>query len=361
MDTRCKIVLWLALLPFSVQLGVSQERVSKTLEERFSLTGAGKLEIDNKYGNIELTGWERDDVQIKVGITVTHHKKDNAENLLERIRPIFKSGKGFVSISTEISRKRSNWIVNLLNGPEAKDIDLGQVQINYSIFLPKNAGLKITNRFGNVVIQEWNGELNTLMEHGDLWLGKDVDKAKIYHKFGRIKAQSIKQGELYLKNGELEMRDSETLQLNSEGSEINLQVMDTLQIYSVNDDITLAEVAMINGGLKFGSLRLNTLSKTLNIALKVSDLRLNRIIGHGSSLLIEQESSNLELNVTDFPHHFEAIMEGGIVQLPSSFEKVDSQILDKKKVIRKISADYGNQGKGYIQIKGTKGILKILE
>lgn len=58
MATPYKILLGIALLLFSVAVSTAQERVSKVVEERFPFTNAGELQLENKYGNITVTGWE---------------------------------------------------------------------------------------------------------------------------------------------------------------------------------------------------------------------------------------------------------------------------------------------------------------
>ncbi|MCB0372033.1 MAG: hypothetical protein KDD31_03365, partial [Muricauda sp.] len=72
MDTHYRKILWMALVLFSVYVGTAQERVSKNVEKTFPLTNAGELQLENKYGNVTLKGWEQNKVVVNITVTVNH-------------------------------------------------------------------------------------------------------------------------------------------------------------------------------------------------------------------------------------------------------------------------------------------------
>ena len=60
------IVLGLALIiGFSIQ---AQERVSKIIEETYAMSNTNTLNLDHKYGDININGWEKDSIAIVVNI-----------------------------------------------------------------------------------------------------------------------------------------------------------------------------------------------------------------------------------------------------------------------------------------------------
>ncbi len=361
MATPYKILLGIALLLFSVQVSTAQKSVSKVVEERFPLTNKGELRLENKYGNITITGWEQNEVAVKIDIRVNHRKRDNAENLLGRIRPQITSGSDYVSIVSEISNKNTGWFADLFNRTNPIDFDRSHVQIDYEVFLPKKAKLKVTNRFGDVFIEDWSGSLNTLIEHGDLWLGEDLNKADIILKFGKIRARNLNYASLNLKNGELDMQDAKSLRINGSGTEMTVGTINSLELYSNKDDITLTEVGTLYGNLKFSTLNVERLSEDMDMTMKIADFRIAQIIAPETEIAIEQESSDISIQVTDFSHQFQATLEQGVVRLPKSFENVNSEMLDKGRKLRKIDATYGKDILGSIRINGLKGIVTLRE
>lgn len=361
MDTRYKIAFWMAFMLFSTYVGTAQERVSKIVERDFELSDAGELQIENKYGNIDVTGWEQDKVAIKVSIKVNHRKKENAQSLLSRINPEFKSGSNYVAVVSKISKKNTGWFADFFNKTNPVDLDRSHVQIDYEIFMPSKAELRVTNRFGDVITEGWSGPLNALVEHGDLWVTENLNKADIILKFGKVRAQDLEYASLNLKNGELEMEKSNSLRLSSSGTDMDISSVKSLEIYSSKDDIAIAEIGSVNGTLRFSTLNIQRLMKEVNLDTKIADFRITQFIGPQSEISFEQESSEITLNVSGFSHRFTATLEQGVVRLPKSFENVNSKVLDKGRRLREIEATYGEGKTGLITINGVKGIITINE
>ena len=361
MATLYRTFLGLALVLFSVHVSIAQEQVSKTVEERFPLTDAGTLQLENKYGNITINGWDKKEVAIEIAIVVNRRKRDDAEDLLSRINPNIKSTNGLVSITSEVAKKNTGWFADFFNRTNPIDLDRSRVRIDYQVFLPKKAKLKVTNRFGDVVLEDWSGELNTLIEHGDLWIGEDINKADIILKFGKLRARNLNYASLNVKNGELEMENAKSLRVNGSGTEIQLGKVNTLELYSNKDDITIREIGTIYGNLKFTTLQLERLSQDLDLSMKIADFRVQQVTSPDAEINIEQESSDINISVTNFSHRFDATLEQGVVRLPKSFDNVDSKLMDKGSRLREIRATYGKDQTGRISINGVKGIVTLHE
>ena len=359
MGTRCKKILWMALVLFAVHGAKAQERVQKTIEKSFPLSGTGVLQLENKYGNVTLKGWDQNKVSITISIKVNHRRKENAEDLLQRINPEIKASNSYVSIVSEISNKNTGWFADFFNRNNPIDFDRSHVQIDYEIYLPAKAGIKVTNRFGDVVLENCNGPLTALIEHGNLWIGENLNKADIVLKYGKVRAKDLNYADLDLKNGELDMENSKSLRLRSDGTEINIHSVSSLEIYSNKDNVTVSETGTLYGSLEFTTFKLDRLAQEVDLKLKIVDFRVYEIINPAAEISIEQESADISLSVTNFSHRFTATLEEGVVRLPKSFENVNSEMLDKGRRLLKIEATYGQEKKGSISINGEKGIVTL--
>ncbi|MBT9190542.1 hypothetical protein [Zobellia russellii] len=361
MDTIYKkLLLFAAAIVFGLPV-MAQEKVSKKITKTYGFTNAGEVHLDNKYGNVNIYGWTKNEVSITVNITVTHKKKDNAQELLERIRPVIKDSENFISMGYEIGETSSGFFSNLFDKANPFDFDRSNVQIDYKVYMPEKAELEIINKFGDVFIEDWIGILKADVQHGDMWINDNLNKADVVIKYGKLRAKNINYGNLDLKNGGLDMDDSKTMRLNSAGSEIDLHTVGSLEFYSNKDEVDLEEVNTLYGMLKFSNLRLGRLANDIDLILKISDFSVENIINPSSKIAIEQESSEVSLNISDFPHQFMATVEEGLVRLPKSFYEVDSHILDKGKKLREIKATYGKNPIGRISITGNKGVVLLKE
>ncbi|CAM4416311.1 DUF4097 family beta strand repeat-containing protein [Zobellia nedashkovskayae] len=361
MDTLYKkLLLFVAVLVFGLPV-MAQEKVSKKITKTYGFTNAGEIHLDNKYGNINIYGWTKNEVSITVNITVTHKKRDNAQELLERIRPIIRESDDFLSVGYEIGENNSGFFSNLFEKANPFDFDRSNVQIDYKVYMPEKAEIEIINKFGDVFIEGWQGVLEADVQHGDMWINENLNKADITLKYGKLRAKNINYGNLNLKNGRLDMDDSSTMRLNSNGSEIDIHVVGSLEFYSNKDEVDLEEVSTLYGVIKFSNIQLRRLAKDIDLILKVSDFTVDYIQTPRANITIEQESSEVSLNITDFPHEFNAVLEEGLVRLPKTFHDVDSEMLDKGKKLREIKAMYGKNAQGHISITGKKGVILLKE
>ncbi|SHI89187.1 hypothetical protein SAMN04488513_102186 [Pseudozobellia thermophila] len=361
MGTHCRrLFLVIVALGLSLPL-MAQEKRSKKLAKSYRLTNAGELHLDNKYGNVNIYGWDKEELSLTVTITVTHKKKDNAQELLDRIRPVLRNSDNFVSLSYEIGESSSGFFSQLFEKANPFDFDRSNIQIDYEVFLPEKAELELANKFGDVFIEDWNGALQAQVQHGDIWISENLNKADISLEFGELRAKNISYGNLELKNGGVDMHDSKNLRINSSGSDIEIGQVTSLEFYSNKDEVTIDEAGSIYGSLKFTSLRLNRLGLDVDMGMKIADFRIDRITNAKTTITIDQESSEISINISDFPHKFSAILEEGLVRLPKSFQNVNSELLDKGKKRREIKATYGKQGQGKISITGKKGLVLLKE
>lgn len=355
-----KLLLFLMamVLHFGLQ---AQNKVSKNVEKTFYLTNSGKLYLENNYGEISVQGWEKESLLIKMEIEVIHKKSENAQDLLNRIGTSINENKDYIIFKTAIAEKSTGFIAKYWNKANPFDYDKSNLKINYKVYLPKNAELDITNKFGDIIIEDWTGKFKTNIQHGDLWINGDLNFVDITMKYGKIKAETINYGNIRIKNGKLVIESSQDLRINSSGSTLNLETIKKLELYSSKDEIKIDAINNIRGNLKFTGIQINSLDNEANLELKISDLKISEIRTKSPLIKLNQESSEININVADTSLKFKATLEEGLLRLPKSFNSVTSDVIDKGDRIRKINATYGREQLGSISITGKKGLILIKE
>lgn len=354
--------IWVFVAIFGIMGSVyAQQKVTKKLEKTYSFTNSGALNIENKYGDIKVYGWEKEELVITMGITVENKKKEEAKEMLKRIKPVLRNSENYVSVTYEVLEKETGFFNQLFEKANPFDMDKSTIKIDFKVYLPTKSELDISNKFGDVFLESWKGVLKAKVEHGDMWLNNDLNKADLSMQYGEIKARNINYGNFELTNGSLDMEDSKSLHINSNGSEIDVQKITSMELHSNKDEVVISEVGSLYGTLKFTNLQLTRLSTYADLNMRVADLRVDEVIAPETQINVNQESSEVNINVNNFSHSFNAVLEEGLVRLPKSFEKVSSKMLDKGKKLREISASYGSNIQGEINITGKKGLVLIKE
>lgn len=361
MNTFYKQITVLLLILLSSLVIEAQESVSKKIVKKFAFTNQGDLTIDSKYGDIVINGWEKDSIVITANIKVTDKKLDNAKDLLERIQPQTKVVGSLATITSEIVAKNESFISNYFNKNNPLDYDKTNVQINYTIYLPKNSALNINNKFGDVIIENFSGRLVTTIQHGDIWINQNITNASVDMKYGKLKSKSISYANISLKNAELTMETSQNLILISSGSTIAIVEVASLEITSNKDKIGISTVGEIRGDLSFSEMNLNKLNDEINLTLKVTDLKVSKIIKPEAFVHIEQESSDIDINITGLAFKFKANLEQGILRIPKSFQNLKTFMIDNDKKLREINATYGKNPLGKFTVIGKKGNIVLID
>ncbi len=338
-----------------------QERIIKSIDKSFPFSQAGKIRIQNEYGHLAIQSWEKDSLMVLVDIKVTHKKKENAQNLMDRVSPIIEASSNYVNIRTEILERSQSFFSKYIIQETPLDFGRGNLEINYTIYLPARASLDIDNKFGDVVLEGWRGNLKALIEHGDVFLGQEIGQIDLNMAYGKIKGRTVNYGSIELKNGSLDLQKMQKLRLKSQGSTVSITSVDELELFSNKDGIDIDSLKSITGELKFTTLEVDKIDASADMEMKISDFTVNKIQKEDASIVLKQEDSEIKLNISGISFTFDALLEEGLIRIPKTFQDIHTMVVDRVRKIREIEATYGKKRNGRISIQGSKGVIILKE
>ncbi len=139
------------------------EEISKEYHEEFDADKNTVLTLKNKYGNIDIQNWDKPSIKIDVKVTVKHSNREKAEKVLDYINVKFSSGTNSVSAETNIDERFSrsgNWKGG------------NDFEINYTVQMPADINLDLSNKYGHVLIDEVAGHAKIVLNYGKLTVDK---------------------------------------------------------------------------------------------------------------------------------------------------------------------------------------------
>lgn len=352
------LILFLGVFALNQTL-IAQEMVSKTIQKNVPTTLDGTFYIDNKYGNVDINGWDNNTAEITTTITVFNKKESDAVALLERIQSEIKIIGNSVYVESKIVEKKGNFFSRYIDKANPLKLDKNNIQIDYKINLPKNIDLDITNKFGDVIIESFEGKLNTELQHGDMWINNDIQNATINIKFGKLKAKNIAKAHVELKNAELDLYSSDEIKLISSGSIIDINNSSKLDLSSNKDVVNIIEVGEINIDSKFSEINIQHLLLSAHATTKVTTLSISEIKNPNPIIIMDQESSEIKINITNTHFNFKTRLTEGILKIPKTFDNINNKMINKSKKIREIHATYGVKSEGNITVNGYKGSIVL--
>lgn len=160
-DYKSGILLIISL--FLLTLTVSAQEVTKEFHKEYTAGPNTILDISNKYGDVTIESWDKNQIIIDVKVTVDLPNKEKAEKLLSYIDVQFSENANVVSAKTTIDDKFNftGW------GSGSK-----KFSINYNVKMPVETALALANRYGSSDINELHGKVDLDIKYGDLTIGK---------------------------------------------------------------------------------------------------------------------------------------------------------------------------------------------
>ncbi len=351
----CLLIFW-----FVPGISFGQYTAERSATEVVDTESQAELKIENKYGDINISTWEESKMEFTFLFRVKKNDKYDAEELLERMNPVVSNFGRYVSVRSEIEEKSTGFFGRLLS-ELAVDIDKSDIEIDIEVTVPVNTELEISNEFGDVVITDWNGRLRSKIKHGDLHVTEPFERANIEHNYGRIHLVSVKNADLDLRNVRCKADRIDDLRLVSHGSELEVDSIIYFNVTSNKDELRIESIKRIKGELKFGNAFFAAVEDEIYLDLRVTDLRISKVVNPSPNIYLNEQNSEVDINITGLKFDLDANMEGGIFRLPESIKDVESIVLDAKNNHRTITAKYGLVKDGKIKLQGKKGFVILRE
>jgi hypothetical protein len=226
---------------------------------RKSYTGGAEyiLDISNKYGDIEITTWEKPNVEAVITIGADGNNDSKNQKRIE---------------SVEIrERKYGNRILleTLYLSDGIFRFIKNDTRVNYRISMPREMALQIDNRFGNVFIDDIMGDVEVLLNHGNLTT-EDLKgrNNRLDVSFGTLDAVNIVGGSVKIGFGKLVIGNAGTISINSNSASVDIFQANKIQLNGNLGSVTIGEIGEITGEYGAGNIQIEKLKHTARLTMK---------------------------------------------------------------------------------------------
>lgn len=271
-----KIFYLLCLLtPFCVDEASAQKTVqvfTKTIDETLNYQSGERLKILAEKANIELRGWDREYIAVKVKLISKHAKREIAEKELEYLK--------FEIDKRDDTHSLKNYFMAENNFRKVK----GRLLIHYEISVPRNCPVVVNNLYGKIHAEGLGNsfeartkfvELNIKNCEGDINIGSLFGRATIDEGSGWLTCDLQKanmdisgfHGEVEIESnyGEIHIESDKLLSLTANGSRTSINILTSnLQLYNYNLNTSFSEIKLPNIVVSDSQLEKNSFKKIFN-------------------------------------------------------------------------------------------------
>lgn len=273
------VILLLMLFTFQAQA----EKTTKRVYKSYPVSQVAKLELSNKYGNIQIDDNRKDSVVISVEIWVDG-SGSRAQKVLDNIEVnITQSGKT-VAATTDFRNDFNN--------------NSREFSIDYHVSVPADRDLNVSHKYGSVNMNDLTGKGTFDIKYGELraknLLAPELSMDLAYSKASIDATRNLT---LAIRYSKLALAKGENLKLDSKYSVLNMGDFKDVTLVSKYDDIKFKTVSSISANSMYTGYKLDQVLSALTLTNGYGDFSVASIPAGFSSIKVSSRYATIRLGI----------------------------------------------------------------
>jgi len=253
-----KPYLFLFLVMLSPILLAQNVEKTKVISEKYNVNSADKLKIDNRFGKININTSAKNEITVLVTIRAWGKNEEKANEMLAKASIKHQKNGNLIDFETQIVEGNIN--INDRNG----------LEVVYEVNMPINNALEIYNKYGNVFLADFSGELDLEVKYGQLNAQKLTGVNKnIKIAYGNCDISEIERGDLHITYGKGYIGKATTLKLYNAYANMNFDQVGDLITETKYGGIEIDDqLNSISGTMAYSNFKTEKLIKSLVLDVK---------------------------------------------------------------------------------------------
>lgn len=344
MKTTFKLAPIIVLMVI-IMAGKSVSAIEKTkkFNESWPASGIENLQISNKFGEVKFKNDNNTNITINVVVTVESSSENKADDLLEKIQVKFEKSGTTVKAETIFE---SNFKGN------------NRFSIDYVINVPCEKNLDVTNKYGNVVVNQLMGNGKFDIQYGNITaVGLNGTDTKMFLAYGKGKIDQSGNIAMEIKYSNVTMGQTGNMKLNTKYSTLDVEKAKLVQAESGYDKFNFGEVISLNADSKYSHVLIGRLQKNLRIGTGYGGIKVENIDPGFESININNSYGQVSLGLSSVNYHIDAKCQYCGISYPTDRFK-GNRI--KENTSFEINGKVGTGG-GTVKIESRYGEIKLGE
>lgn len=336
---------------------------SKQIKKRFKISPETRVEITNKYGEINLNTWEKDSVVFDIKIKIEDKKLSRLEKMINDIDIDFTSSQHFLIARTKVGENRSSFEKEILNFMETVLQSDGKIEIDFTVWMPKTNQLKVENKFGDIYIGDYHGDIEIILSNGNLKSHDFSGKTNLKLSFGDATINQLKTGRLDCNYSDIYIKKADKLQIVSKSSDFEITEINEINADSRRDKFRIQLIDKLDAKGSFTNYRINEITDNLNLKTEYGDLDIEKIAPGFNSVYIESKSTDINLYFSEKSEFgFDIIHTKSQTNFCSKIHVKKEEVLDEKEKKVKLTGNFGSVAKPTkLYINASGGGINIMD
>jgi hypothetical protein len=277
--------MFLLLTAIVISVAVTAQESTRRFSKSWPAGDVETLEIINKFGQVKIS--DNGSNQVTVEVTVT------AEGSESRAKAILDD----ITVSFGMLGKKATAETRMATNFKSRN----NFSIDYAVTIPASKNLNVSNKFGNVVLQNLTGSGYFDIGYGNLTAGRlegsGPDGLKLKLEYGKADVEYMKEPRISLGYAKLFLKSSERIFLESKYSTVDADRIAYIRIDSKYDTFNFGSVSELEGDSKFTNYRIGIVEKRLRLISGYGTVRVEHIPADFERIEINNSYAQISLGI----------------------------------------------------------------
>lgn len=312
----------------------------KTIKKEYSVNSDALLKINNSYGNLTLTSWDQNRVEIEVHIKTNGNNEEKVQRKLDEITVDFDANSSMVSAKTIFDKNRSSWGWNW-----GKNNNIN-MQINYTVKLPVKNSVHLSNDYGNISLDRIDGHAKIYCDYGRMDIGElhGRNNELNFDYTSKSTIDFMNSGKISADYSGFTIMKAGDLVISADYTNATVEKMDNLRYSSDYGNLEVGEANNVEGNGDYINVKLGTVRGNVDVNADYGSLRISKMAKDAGNVSIRTDYTGIKIGYDPQYHFdFEIITEYAGVSGKDDFE---ISISKEKSSERYYKGHYGSSGSG---------------
>jgi hypothetical protein len=257
---------------------------SKVIKKEYTVNPDAQVILENKFGNIHCNNWDKNLVTVEIRITVSASGQESAEKLLNLVSIVSNGTPAQVEIRTVFGKEGFS--------------GNSKVNVDYTVNMPATVNLNLTNKFGDVFLNDLSGKGNINIAYGNIEVNKLLNSDNVIDiKFGKGDIQYITGAMVALKYSEMKVEYAGSLFVDSKFSNLEGNKIISLSISFEGGNIDVENTSAVTGKSKFSDLNFSHLDKKIDLDIQYGNCDVEEISADFSLVSVRNKYGDVTINI----------------------------------------------------------------
>jgi hypothetical protein len=349
MKTKQFNIILLLMIPFLALAGdgvKGKYKKEKKINKSYTVSPNVILDVKNKYGNVYVTTWDHNTAALDIVIIVSGNDEDKVTKRLNSINVDIVASKDRVTATTGIGNFNGNNV---------------SMEINYTIKIPKQGGVNINNKYGNIMLGKINGESYLVCKYGDIKIDELNNRKNVLDMeyCGSSTLGYMNSGKVVAKYSNFSLGNGDIIDINSEYTNILLTKIEEATYKCKYGNMNIVTGGKIFGVSSYLPIKIGKITSKLNLTSDYGNINIQFVDPKVNEIYITTTYASTKIGYAEnYPFDFEVDLSYGNLQGASGMH---CQKKEEKRTSNYYKGYNITSGKNRILIKSEYGDIKFIK